>query len=158
MVKGVGVDRIPLRYYQEKLAVERLIESGAPWTILRTTQFHELVRDLLRRLARFPVVPVPAGTSVQPIDVDAAAARLLELAAARPAGRAPDLGGPQVRTATDLARSYLRHARSRRPVLPVPFPGRVARAYREGFHLAPDSPGGGRTFDEFLADDREGER
>jgi len=155
----VGVDRIPLRYYRDKLAVERLIEeSGVPWTIQRTTQFHELVRDLLSRLARFPVVAVPAGTRVQPIDIEAVSDRMLDLAAARPAGRAPDLGGPQVRTATDLARSYLRHARSHRPVLPVPFPGRLAAGYRAGFHLAPDNPGGGRTFDEFLADERQGER
>ena len=154
----VGVDRIPLRYYREKLAVERFIEeSGAPWTILRTTQFHELVRELLRRLARFPVVPAPSGTSVQPIDVDAAAVRLLELAAGRPARRVPDLGGPQVRTAADLARSYLRHIGSRRPVFPVPFPGRIAAAYRQGFHLAPQHPAGGRSWEEFLAGEREGE-
>ena len=56
-----------------------------------------------------------------------------------------------MRTATDLARSYLRHGGSRRPVLPVPFPGRIAAAYRHGFHLAPQNPAGGRTWDEFLA-------
>jgi uncharacterized protein YbjT (DUF2867 family) len=32
----VGVDRVPYRYYQAKLAAERLIQaSGLPWTILR---------------------------------------------------------------------------------------------------------------------------
>ena len=40
----VGVDRVPYRYYQAKLQAERLIQaSGLPWTILRATQFHQLV-------------------------------------------------------------------------------------------------------------------
>ncbi len=148
----VGIDRIPLRYYQDKLAVERLVEgAGLPWTILRTTQFHDLVRTLLRPLVRLPVVPVPAGIRVQPIDVDEVAARLLDLAAAGPAGRAPDLGGPQVRDAADLARAYLRHLGRRRPVVPVPVPGPIARGYRDGANLVPDNRSGGRTWEEFLA-------
>jgi uncharacterized protein YbjT (DUF2867 family) len=40
----VGVDRVPYRYYQAKLAAEGPIQaSGLPWTILRATQFHQLV-------------------------------------------------------------------------------------------------------------------
>jgi uncharacterized protein YbjT (DUF2867 family) len=60
----VGVDRVPFRYYQTKLAAERLIQaSGLPWTILRATQFHQLVLLVARGLARLPLVPVPAATS-----------------------------------------------------------------------------------------------
>ena len=40
----VGIDRVPYRYYQAKLQAERLLQaSGLPWTILRATQFHQLV-------------------------------------------------------------------------------------------------------------------
>jgi NAD(P)-dependent dehydrogenase (short-subunit alcohol dehydrogenase family) len=40
----VGIDRVPSRYYQAKLEAERLIQtSGLGWTILRATQFHQLV-------------------------------------------------------------------------------------------------------------------
>ena len=40
----VGIDRIPLGYYRAKLATEDLIRgSGVPWTVFRTTQFHDLV-------------------------------------------------------------------------------------------------------------------
>ena len=148
----VGIDRVPLRYYREKLAVERLIEdSDIPWTILRATQFHDLVLALLQRIVRLPVVPVPAGTSVQPVDAAEVAAHLLRLAKGAPAGRAADLGGPEIRTVVDLARSYLRHAGRRRPVLPVRLPGALARAYREGGLLAPDRAGGGTTWEQFLA-------
>ena len=152
-VSIVGVDRVPLRYYRVKREVEQIVtESGLPWTILRATQFHDLVLSLARLLARPPVMVVPAGTSVQPVDAAEVAARLVQLALGAPAGRAPELGGPRVVPFTDLARAYLRADGRRRPVLPVRLPGAVARAYREGGHLTPDHAGGGRTYEEFLAE------
>jgi uncharacterized protein YbjT (DUF2867 family) len=151
-VSIVGVDRVPLRYYREKLAVEQVIErSDLPWTILRATQFHDLVASLLGLAARVPVVPVPAATSFQPIDVPEVAAHLIALAAGGPVGRADDLGGPQVRSAADLARVYVRSKGLRRRVLPVRLPGRVAGALRSGGLLATGYPGAGRTWEEFLA-------
>jgi uncharacterized protein YbjT (DUF2867 family) len=149
----VGVDRLPLRYYRDKLAVEQLVQrSGLPWTVLRTTQFHDLVYGLAARLARLPVLVVPAGTSFQPIDVPEVAAHLIRLASGLPGGRVPDLGGPQIRGAADLVRTYLRARGRRRPVLPVRLPGGFARGLRDGHNLAPGQLSGGRTWDEFLAD------
>jgi uncharacterized protein YbjT (DUF2867 family) len=84
----VGVDRVPLGYYRRKLADEQLIaDSGLPWTVLRATQFHDLIAAALRILAKPPVLLVPAGWRFQPIDVRDVAARLAELAFGRP-GRA----------------------------------------------------------------------
>ncbi|MFI2616848.1 SDR family oxidoreductase [Streptomyces sp. NPDC018584] len=148
----VGVDRVPLGYYRAKLAVEKLVEeSGLGWTVLRTTQFHDLVLRVLARAARLPVLLLPAGVSDQPIAADEVAARLAELAAAPPAGRVADMGGPQVRTFTDLAHAYLRATGKRRPVLRVPLAGRTYRAMRAGGHLAPGRAVGKGTFEEFLA-------
>jgi uncharacterized protein YbjT (DUF2867 family) len=125
----VGVDRTPLGYYRAKLAVERLVEnSGLPWTILRATQFHDLLMRMFAAQRWLPVLLVPARTSFQPIDAGEVAARLAELATAAPAGRVADLGGPEIRTATGLAHYYL-HAYSRhRPVLPVLIPARSVAA------------------------------
>jgi uncharacterized protein YbjT (DUF2867 family) len=150
----VGVDRVPLRYYRAKLQVERLIQqAGLEWAILRTTQFHDLVLRLATASARLPVMLVPAGTSVQPIDAGEVAARLVELATtAAPAGRVPDLGGPQVRGARDLARAYLRASGRHRLMLPVRLPGAVFGGYRQGGHLAPERAVGRVTFEEFLAE------
>jgi uncharacterized protein YbjT (DUF2867 family) len=64
------------------------------------------------------------------------------------AGRVPDLGGPQVRSARDLARAYLRASGRHRRVLP----GAVFRGYRQGGHLAPGRAVGRVTFEEFLAE------
>ncbi|OII60085.1 nucleoside-diphosphate sugar epimerase [Streptomyces sp. CC53] len=148
----VGVDRVPLRYYRTKLAVEQLLErSGLGWTVLRATQFHDLVLKVLEACAKPPVMLVPAGLPDQPIEVTEVAARLAELAAGAPAGRVPDLAGPQVRPLEDLARSYLRATGRRRRVLPVPLAGRTYRAFRAGGHLAPDRAVGRATFEDFLA-------
>jgi uncharacterized protein YbjT (DUF2867 family) len=67
----VGVDRNPyFPYYRMKLEVERIVESfPVPWTILRATQFHELVLRMLRFLERLPIMPIPKGFLLQPIDV-----------------------------------------------------------------------------------------
>ncbi len=147
----VGIDRVPFGYYQRKLADEKLIAaSGLPGTVLRATQFHDLVVAALRVLAFSPVLVVPRGWSFQPIDVRDVAARLAELALGEPAGRVPDMGGPQVLGVAELARRYLAAAGKRRPVLSVPLPGRVARAYRSGGHLAPDRAVGTITFDRYL--------
>jgi uncharacterized protein YbjT (DUF2867 family) len=98
-----------------------------------------------------PLVPVPAATSFQPIDADEVADRLTALAIGPPAGRVPDMGGPQIRTAADLVRTYLQAA-GRRPVLPVRLPGAVFAGYRRGGHLAPDNAVGHRTWEQFLAE------
>ncbi|MFF9769584.1 SDR family oxidoreductase [Streptomyces sp. NPDC014636] len=148
----VGVDRVPLSYYRTKFAVERLVEeSGLGWTVLRTTQFHDLLAELFAGLAKFPVVMAPAGVPDQPIEVAEVAERLAELALAAPAGRVPDLAGPEIRTLDSLARVWLRAAGRRRPVVRVPLFGRAYRAFRTGSHLAPDRALGKVTFEEHLA-------
>jgi uncharacterized protein YbjT (DUF2867 family) len=143
-VSIVGVDRIPLSYYRTKLAVERMLEaSGLPWTVLRATQFHDLLLRLFTVQRRLPVLLLPAGTRFQPVDVRDVAGRLATLAAGDPAGRVADFGGPEVRSLRDLARAY-----TRRPIAPIPLPGKVMRGYREGANLAP--PAGTSTFEQYL--------
>lgn len=146
----VGVDRVPFRYYRAKLAAERVVENGGvPWTILRATQFHELVKRLCAGLAKPPVMPVP-DIPCQPIDAAEVADRLVRLGIEAPAGRVPDIGGPKVHRMTDLARIYLRATGQRRRLLPIRLPGKVFHAYHAGGHLASDHADGSVTFAEFL--------
>jgi uncharacterized protein YbjT (DUF2867 family) len=149
----VGIDRVPYRYYQAKQEAERLIQaSGLPWTILRATQFHQLVLLVASGLARLPVVPVPAATSFQPIDAAEVADQLARLATGLPSGRVPDMGGPHIRSAADLLRAYLHAAGRRRLVLPTRLPSAAFAGYQRGGHLAPDRTVGRRTWEEFLAE------
>ncbi|WP_042383934.1 SDR family oxidoreductase [Streptacidiphilus melanogenes] len=152
-VSIVGVDRIPFGYYKAKLAAEQVFAaSGLPFTVQRATQFHDLLRALFAFSAKAPAAPVPA-LRFQPIDVRDVAVRLAELALAEPVdGRAPDIGGPEVRDARELARVYLAATgRGRRPVLPVGVPGRVFGAFRAGENLVPGEPYGRIRFEEYLA-------
>jgi uncharacterized protein YbjT (DUF2867 family) len=149
----VGIDCIPFGLYRRKLGDEQLIAgSGLPWTVLRATQFHDLIAVLLRMLAKPPVLAVPSGVRFQPVDVREVGDRLARLALGDPVGRAPDFGGPQVRSISDLARSYLAMVGKRRLILPVRLPGRVFRAYRAGGHLTPEHADGTVTFEQYLAE------
>jgi uncharacterized protein YbjT (DUF2867 family) len=150
-ISVVGADKIG--YLAAKLPAEQVIAgSGVPWTTLRATQFHDLVLLIVRQLAKLPVVPVPAGWRVQPVDARDVADRLVELALDRPAGLVPDLGGPRIYELAELVRSYLRATDRHRLIVPVPLPGRAARAYRAGANLAPDQAVGRHTWEEFLAE------
>lgn len=147
----VGVDRIHLGYYGRKFEVEQEIQrSGVPWTILRTTQFHDLVAMLCRGLARSPIAVAPS-IPIQPVDVREVAARLVELANGEPAGRVPDMGGPQVRPFGDFLRAYLAARRMRRPIVPLRLPGALMRDLRRGYGITPEHAAGRVTFEEFLS-------
>jgi uncharacterized protein YbjT (DUF2867 family) len=147
-----GIDRAMFGYLGEKAAAERVLAaSGVPWTTLRATQFHDLVLLMAQQMAKMPVMPVPAGWRMQPIDAGEVADRLVEMALGTPAGRVPDMGGPRVYEMAELMRGYLTAAGKRRPLLPMPTPGKAAKAYRAGANLAPDRAVGRRTWEEFLA-------
>ncbi|WP_327313773.1 SDR family oxidoreductase [Streptomyces sp. NBC_01235] len=147
----VGVDRVPFGYYRAKLAVERLVqESGLGWTVLRATQFHDLLVQVFGTLAKVPVMVLPAGVSDQPVEVAEVADRLAALAAGAPAGRVDDMAGPEVRTFESLARAFLKARGRRRAVVNVPLWGAAYRGFRAGGHLAPERAVGKGTFEEYL--------
>ena len=147
----VGIDDIPLPYYRMKLGTERVVEGAdVPSTILRVTQFYTLIDTVFRVQRRLPVVLAPAF-AVQPIAVEEVADRLVELAQAAPAGRVPDIGGPEVRPFPEFGRVWARATGTRRLVAPVRLPGRTFRAYAAGHGLVPGRPYGRTTFEEHLA-------
>lgn len=148
----VGIDEIPFRYYKAKLECESLIkDSGLPWTIFRTTQFHDLALLFLQLMTKPPVAIVPRGIQGQPVDVGEVAARMAELVLAEPSGRAPDMGGPRVEDAADMVRTYLELTKRRRRIVQAPLPGRTIAAFREGHHMVTgDGLHGQRTFDDYL--------
>jgi uncharacterized protein YbjT (DUF2867 family) len=148
----VGIERVPLSYFRNKLDAERLVEgSPVPWTILRSTQFHEFVLPIVEALDRVPFVTlIPRGWLFQPIDAGEVAGRLVELALGLPAGRVPDIGGPEVKTLANLTQAYLSAKGSKKGVVELPLPGKTGRAFREGAQTAPASAWGDITWEEFL--------
>lgn len=52
-ISVVGADRPSFSYFAAKCASEQILtESGLPWTILRATQFHELLLKVVRGMAK----------------------------------------------------------------------------------------------------------
>lgn len=159
-ISVVGADRIPLDtplgrmmfgYFGSKLEAERIVAgSDLPYSILRATQFHDLLFKVAEGMAKLPVIPAPPFR-FQPIDPSEVAARLVELALGEPAGRVADMGGPSVYTFKEVIRGYLRATGRRRLVVPERLPGKAARAFEDGANLAPARAVGRRTWEAFLA-------
>lgn len=150
-VSIVGIEDLPYSYYRHKLSAERTVEaSDVPSTILRATQFHRFVRELLDAVARLPIWPLPRGWRIQPVDVREVADVVVEHATTDAQGRLPDVGGPEVHTTGELARSYRRARGLRRPIVRVPIPGSTAKAFHAGEATCPDRDVGTVTWEQFL--------
>jgi uncharacterized protein YbjT (DUF2867 family) len=149
----VGIDRVDSGYYAGKRRQEQLVLAGdGPSSVLRATQFHEFVEQILDR-GKGPVAVVPRMRT-QPIAAREVAAALVTLASMSPAGLAPELAGPEPLELTDLARRLLQARGSRRVVVPLRVPGNAGRAMATG-GLLPVAPGarGVETFAEWLVRD-----
>ncbi|WP_203580124.1 SDR family oxidoreductase [Microbacterium hibisci] len=146
----VGAEAAPDGYYAGKLVQERLVAEGdVPWTILRTTQFHEFAAMMFHRTHAGAHV-APAGR-VQPVAVREVAAHLVGLAEQEPAGRAPELGGPREESLADMVQRYAHAIGHRGPLPVVHTPGTLGRAFRSGALLpGPGALRGTQTFDEWL--------
>jgi len=147
----VGVDRHPLPYYKAKYAVERLIEdAGGLFTIVRATQFHDLIAYRVDRMTNSLIARVPMGYVYQPTDLREVAGEVAALVESRPQGRAPDLAGPEILGVEHLARTYMTAKGKERPLVSYPKPGRVARAFRQGLHTNPGRAVGKVTWADHL--------
>ena len=147
----VGIDDVPLGYYQGKRLQERLVVEGAvPWSILRATQFHEFTAQVLHfaRVGPFSLVPRMLSQPIAAVEV---AEALVDLAEAGPSGRVPDLAGPEPRQMVDLARQLSNARGQGRRVVPVWMPGAGKQMRSGGLLPKTDGPRGRQTFEEWLA-------
>lgn len=152
-VSIVGIDEVPMAYYRVKVEQERIVEQGdVPWTIVRSTQFHELVGGLLAAAGRVRVLPA-ARALIQPIDVRDVAEALAPVATGPPRRGRLTMAGPAVHDLRALGRQWQQASGRRMLEVPVPLPGRLGRALREGgLTCAEPDVRGTRTFAAWLAD------
>ncbi len=147
----VGCDQIPVPYYKAKQQAEQLIaDSGLSWSILRATQFHDLLLRALSACSKPPVAIVPKGFAFQPVNSGEVASRLISITEARLTGRRPDFGGPRTADIADWMRLYLATIESRKGLVNAPVPGRIGRGFREGRNTVKSGDRGSATFEEFL--------
>jgi uncharacterized protein YbjT (DUF2867 family) len=152
-VSIVGVDRVPLPYYRHKLAAEQVVAAGpVPWTVLRATQFPEFLDGMLRGASRLGPVIGDAAVLAQPVDPGEVADRLVRRLIDGPLHGTEEYGGPEVLRFDEAVRAWNAARRSRRPLLPVRFPGKLGRALRSGGLVTEATPTGTRTWADHLAD------
>ncbi len=128
----VGIHEVPLAYYGVKVAQEAAVRDGAvPWTIVRATQFHELLGFLFAATARFRI-RVSSRAQLQPIAVNDAARAFADVAEGPPSRGLVQVAGPEVRQLPDLAREWQLARGTRAVPLRLPLPGKLGRALRRG--------------------------
>lgn len=151
-VSIVGCDLVPMGYYTAKTEQERVVEGGAvPWSIVRSTQFHDFVAGLFAQGARWGVLPM-LKARMQPVAVAEAAAAVADVALGAPLMKRLNVAGPEIVEARELARAWQQAASRRGAVrLPIPLPGKLGQALRAGAATAehPDVRGS-VTFGQWL--------
>ncbi|MDT0196963.1 NAD(P)H-binding protein [Arthrobacter sp. AB6] len=147
----VGIDGVTSGLYAGKLVQEDEVRhGGVPWTLLRSTQFHEFVPLTVKIGTVGPLVAVPKMFT-QPVAAREVAEALVDAAEAGPQGRINDLGGPRAEELADLVRSYLAKTGERKKVLEAVLPGRMGKAMRSGALIpAPGAAVGRQTFQQWL--------
>lgn len=104
----VGADLIPdSGYMRAKVVQEKLIKaSGLPYTILRATQFFELVEAIAQSATEGQTVRVPPAF-IQPVLSDDVAAALVDITLEKPVNGTIDLAGPDRFSFEKLIRHFL---------------------------------------------------
>ncbi|HEX8038749.1 MAG TPA: NAD(P)H-binding protein, partial [Chryseosolibacter sp.] len=153
-VSIAGVDRSRYPYYTIKYEVEKLVQaSGVPWSVLRATQFHDLV--LNRFIKPFDggdgaPIRIPKGMRFQSIDVREVALRLQQLAMSAPLTSTETIGGPEILTIEEMTRIYLQAKGSDAGFLPDDVTGELYDVFRSGINIDPQWTYGKITWENFL--------
>jgi uncharacterized protein YbjT (DUF2867 family) len=131
-VSIVGCDQLPMGYYAVKTDQEHLVEQGpVPWTIVRATQFHELIAKILGAAARWRALPAPPAL-LQPVACAEVARYVADIAEQPARGAGTSIAGPEVTELRTLARTWRSVTGRRLALIPVRVPGRIGRALRSG--------------------------
>lgn len=118
----VGADRLaPIAgYMRGKLAQEEAAaNSGLPWTVVRSTQFHELTTGITESLLTGEAVHAPLA-SIQTIASSELAVILTRIATTGALNRIHEVSGPERMAFADMARTVLAHQGRDLPVVDDP--------------------------------------
>jgi dTDP-4-dehydrorhamnose reductase len=141
---GTGFDG----YYKAKFAQEQATREHSPGAhVVRSAQFHDIARQAIGWGRTGDTTTVP-NLSIQPIDVPAMVAVLLDVASGTRDGDVVEVGGPRKEHLAAMSTAYAGYVGENVQVIPGP----VGDAVRDGILLpGPDAVLVGPTFDEWLA-------
>ncbi|MBM7566224.1 SDR family oxidoreductase [Paenibacillus sacheonensis] len=160
-VSIVGCELVPFGYYRVKAEQERIVEGGpVPWSIVRSTQFHEFVSGLLKQAGRWRMLPLPIGKiPLQTVACADVAAAIADVVESTPARRRIEIAGPEIIDAGQWIRAWRSIAGKRALLLPVPLPRRVSRSLSAGALISHQPDYRGRIrFRQWLQDELNGRK
>lgn len=146
----VGIEQVPFSYYEAKLAQEAAVrQAGVPWTIVRATQFHDLLDTVFCATARARLLPAPE-VALQPVDPRHVAEVVAAIAQDEPLKAWEQVAGPQVERLGDLARAWKDGTGRRARSLRVPLPHKLGAPLAAGALVPVEAVTGGPTFTAWL--------
>jgi uncharacterized protein YbjT (DUF2867 family) len=151
-VSIVGIDDSTYPYYMAKLQVEQLLaNSGIPYSILRSTQFHDFVLAFIKRLNTTDhEIKVPKGLKFQSIAVSDLSEILLRMISSKPTGEVTFVGGQEITDFEIMVIKYLYKIKGRQQIILVdPMQPREV-IFSKGKNLVTESRYGKITWVDFL--------
>ncbi len=150
LISIVGIESVPLGYYKVKVEQEQALAAARiPVTVLRATQFHQLVAGVMKASSRFGVLP-GGRIQLQPVDPAEVAVRLAELIEGGPGQGRPELAGPEILPLEELARTWMAAMGKRQATIPIPPLLPPIRALQRGALTSSGAARGELTFAEWL--------
>jgi uncharacterized protein YbjT (DUF2867 family) len=151
----VGVDKSNFPYYRAKYDVEKMIAgNGISYTILRTTQFHRFVLNMIRSFVNDTprgVIRIPSGMRFQPVDTREVAQKLVHCLD-ESSGLVDQFGGPEVLAFEEMAQNYLDITETKTLFEPLNIAGERFDLFRSGINLCPENAFGKISWKNFLQD------
>ena len=149
----VGADRLPdSGYLRAKVAQEKIIlESGIPYTIVRSTQFMEFLGGIAQAAMIDGTARLPTGC-LQPIASDDVADFVTEAALAAPTNGLIEIAGPERERLCDFVARYLKATGDSRTVVADPNAHYFGTKLEDGSLVSDNNPRIGRIdFDRWFA-------
>lgn len=152
----VGIDKSYYPYYRAKLEVENLLsDSRLPYSIIRTTQFHSFVFNMIQHLINETakdksIITIPKGLKFQPIATHEVADLLTTISLGEPKGLLPDFGGAEILSFEKITASYLKAFQLNCHIQSEMTNDIRHELFRSGVNLCPDHAFGKETWEKFL--------
>ncbi len=151
-IVNVDRNRRVYPYYAAKYEAEMLLaRSGVPYTIQRAAQFHPFIAYIFGIAAKQPVAVLPPKAAFQPLDVDAFAGRLAQIAVGQPLGMARDVVGPHISSARELFSLWTAATGRHKLLVEAPLPIALFRAFADRRLINESAEPLGPTFESWLA-------
>lgn len=153
-VSIAGVDKSDYPYYQTKYAVEKLIQkSDIPYSILRATQFHDLVlHRIIQAFDRGTGLPIqiPANMQFQSVDKTDVAACIIEIIQGEPLAGIRTIGGPEILTLEQMIQAYFAQLDRHDSFEYIESTLAFHQVFTTGINLCPENAVNGITWEEYL--------